>query len=181
MNKIVKGIGITLLCALMLTSVVSAHSGKTDVNGGHYNRTTGEYHYHHGYSAHSHYDMNGDGIIDCPYEFKDITNHNGSQSSSTTSSNAPTTKAEPSTKATSVRPLRLALEIAACSILVLIGGHLVWCLLYVLLKFALSWVCKTILKTNAYEETIDKVSIAITIITDIIIGTLLTLTTRGII
>ena len=31
-----------------------AHSGGTDSNGGHYNRYTGEYHYHHGEKAHQH-------------------------------------------------------------------------------------------------------------------------------
>ena len=39
-----------------------AHSGGTDSNGGHYDRSTGEYHYHHGYPAHQH--INGV----CPYE-----------------------------------------------------------------------------------------------------------------
>lgn len=39
-----------------------AHSGRTDSNGGHYDRSVGEYHYHHGYSAHQH--INGV----CPYE-----------------------------------------------------------------------------------------------------------------
>ena len=39
-----------------------AHSGGTDSKGGHYNRSTGEYHYHHGYSAHQH----PNGV--CPYE-----------------------------------------------------------------------------------------------------------------
>lgn len=39
-----------------------AHPGGTDSNGGHYDRNTGEYHYHHGYPAHKHLD----GI--CPYE-----------------------------------------------------------------------------------------------------------------
>jgi len=44
-----------------------AHSGRTDVNGGHYDSTTGEYHYHHGYSAHQH----PDGV--CPYDNDDRT------------------------------------------------------------------------------------------------------------
>jgi hypothetical protein len=39
-----------------------AHGGRTDGKGGHYNRDTGEYHYHHGYSAHQH----PNGV--CPYE-----------------------------------------------------------------------------------------------------------------
>ena len=33
-----------------------AHQGRTDSNGGHYDRSTGEYHYHHGYKAHQHID-----------------------------------------------------------------------------------------------------------------------------
>lgn len=43
---------------------VFAHPGKTDSSGGHYDRSTGEYHYHHGYPAHQH--DNGT----CPYDFK---------------------------------------------------------------------------------------------------------------
>ena len=54
----------------LLVSTVFAHPGKTDSKGGHTNHSTGEYHYHHGYSAHDHYDMDGDGKKDCPYEFK---------------------------------------------------------------------------------------------------------------
>jgi hypothetical protein len=38
-----------------------AHSGRTDSSGGHYDRSTGEYHYHHGHSAHQH----PNGV--CPY------------------------------------------------------------------------------------------------------------------
>ena len=61
-----------LLCVVCFIPVAaSAHSGRTDGSGGHWNRSTGEYHYHHGYSAHDHYDMDGDGIADCPYDFKD--------------------------------------------------------------------------------------------------------------
>ena len=48
---------------------VFAHSGKTDAAGGHYDSSTGEYHYHHGYPAHQH--TNGK----CPYNFKDNTDH----------------------------------------------------------------------------------------------------------
>ena len=50
---------------------VSAHPGRTDSNGGHTDSDTGDYHYHHGWPAHDHYDMNADGAIDCPYEFID--------------------------------------------------------------------------------------------------------------
>ena len=53
-----------------------AHPGRTDGRGGHTNNSTGEYHYHHGYPEHDHYDMDGDGIIDCPYNFHDNKSEN---------------------------------------------------------------------------------------------------------
>lgn len=58
-----------LLCALFQCTA-SAHPGRTDSNGGHYNRSTGEYHYHHGYPEHQH----ENGI--CPYSFEDKTGQN---------------------------------------------------------------------------------------------------------
>ena len=70
---------ILLFCSL--SSSALAHSGKTDARGGHYNRSTGEYHYHHGYSAHDHWDMDDDGDLDCPYDFDDATNHSRGESS----------------------------------------------------------------------------------------------------
>lgn len=60
-----------------------AHTGGTDANGGHYNRATGEYHYHHGYSEHQHIDGQ------CPYNFVDLSGQNsGSAGSSNGTSNA---------------------------------------------------------------------------------------------
>ena len=62
--------GFVIVCALIcLTTTAIAHSGRTDANGGHYDHSTGDYHYHHGYPAHKH--PNGE----CPYKFKDKTNH----------------------------------------------------------------------------------------------------------
>lgn len=58
-----------------------SHPGDTDSNGGHYVKDTGEYHYHHGYPAHQHSDLDGDGNLDCPYDFKDNTSDSSSQSS----------------------------------------------------------------------------------------------------
>ena len=60
------------IAVIMLGSVVTAlaHPGRTDGKGGHYNRDTGEYHYHHGYSAHQH-----DGGA-CPYDFDDAEENN---------------------------------------------------------------------------------------------------------
>ncbi|MBQ8249663.1 MAG: YHYH domain-containing protein [Clostridia bacterium] len=91
MKKII--ILLFIITFALLCLPLSAHPGRTDANGGHYNRSTGEYHYHHGYSAHSHYDMDSDGEIDCPYDFDDKTNHKSS--TATTSANDATN--EPST------------------------------------------------------------------------------------
>ena len=56
---------IMILC-LSIPSIVFAHSGGTDANGGHhdYNNVSGlgSYHYHHGYGPHLH-----DGGV-CPYD-----------------------------------------------------------------------------------------------------------------
>lgn len=79
-------LAILLFCTLSISAI--AHSGRTDSNGGHTNHSTGEYHYHHGYSAHDHYDMNGDGIKDCPYNFKDKTGENSGNSSSSSASSS---------------------------------------------------------------------------------------------
>ena len=59
---------------------ITAHSGKTDAVGGHYDSSTGEYHYHHGYPAHQH--TNGK----CPYDYNDKTNHSSGGSTSSSSS-----------------------------------------------------------------------------------------------
>ena len=68
---------ISLVLALAPFSTVGfAHSGGTDARGGHFNRRTGEYHFHHGMGPHQH----PGGV--CPY---DRTRSN----SSTRKSNAP--------------------------------------------------------------------------------------------
>lgn len=73
MRKTIK-VCFLLLLTLLLPITALAHSGGTDSSGGHTDHSTGEYHYHHGYPAHDHYDMDGDGVIDCPYDFDDKTN-----------------------------------------------------------------------------------------------------------
>lgn len=70
-----------ILCALALLALspsALSHPGRTDSKGGHTDSATGKYHYHHGYPAHQHYDMNGDGRADCPYNFRDMTNRESS-------------------------------------------------------------------------------------------------------
>lgn len=55
-----------ILILLFITSFATAHRGRTDAQGGHYDTNNesglGSYHYHHGYSAHLH----ENGV--CPYE-----------------------------------------------------------------------------------------------------------------
>lgn len=82
-----KAILIASIVAVVISFALSvyAHSGKTDANGGHIDYDTGEYHYHHGYPAHDHYDIDEDGDLDCPYDFDDRTGVNsGSNSTSST-------------------------------------------------------------------------------------------------
>lgn len=74
---------LLLLCCclfLLFPFSVSAHPGRTDANGGHYDSSTGEYHYHHGYPAHQH----TNGV--CPYDFDDKTGQNSGSSSSSSKS-----------------------------------------------------------------------------------------------
>lgn len=69
-----------IFLVLLLILPVSAHSGRTDSQGGHYDHSTGEYHFHHGYPAHQH--VNGI----CPYDFDDRTGENSGTSGDGSSS-----------------------------------------------------------------------------------------------
>lgn len=61
---------LILLALLTCCTAASAHPGKTDAQGGHWDSGSGGYHYHHGYPEHSH--VNGV----CPYDFDDRTGWN---------------------------------------------------------------------------------------------------------
>lgn len=67
-----------LACVLLLfcCTAAYAHPGNTDSNGGHYDHSTGKYHYHHGYPAHQHPDGR------CPYNYDDRTGQNSGPSTS---------------------------------------------------------------------------------------------------
>lgn len=43
-----------MLILLLSGGLLYGHSGGTDSQGGHYNRKTGEYHFHHGMGPHQH-------------------------------------------------------------------------------------------------------------------------------
>lgn len=89
---------LTVCLFYLLISPVLAHPGRTDGSGGHTDHSTGEYHYHHGYSAHDHYDMDDDGLVDCPYDFNDKTGH--SSGSGNSSSGNSVYKAAPTVEPT---------------------------------------------------------------------------------
>ena len=76
---------LILIIPQLLVLTVYAHPGRTDYKGGHTDHSTGEYHYHHGYSAHSHEDLDGDGVLDCPYDFVDKTAHSSGSSNQSNS------------------------------------------------------------------------------------------------
>lgn len=65
--KKVFAFSFSVIFIFALVVICFAHPGGTDSGGGHYDSSAGEYHYHHGYSAHQH----EDGI--CPYDYYDDT------------------------------------------------------------------------------------------------------------
>lgn len=69
-----------LFCFILVFTCAAAHPGRTDANGGHWDHSTGEYHYHHGYEAHQH----PDGV--CPYDYNDLTGSTSGSSSGSSSS-----------------------------------------------------------------------------------------------
>lgn len=71
---------VLLLVCFLLPVTASAHPGGTDANGGHTDRETGDYHYHHGYEAHYH----TGGV--CPFAFDDQTGSNSGEPSESSDS-----------------------------------------------------------------------------------------------
>lgn len=66
-----------IVVSALLIGPAFAHPGETDSSGGHYDRSTGEYHYHHGYPAHQH----PNGV--CPYDYDDKTGKRSGSPSNT--------------------------------------------------------------------------------------------------
>lgn len=73
----------SLILFLFTTFTAFAHPGRTDSAGGHWNHSTGEYHYHHGYPEHQH----PNGI--CPYRINNSTSSNISSTTENTNNNIP--------------------------------------------------------------------------------------------
>lgn len=66
----IKKIFYILIFIFLLFSYSYAHPGRTDANGGHYNRATGEYHYHTGEYAGQ--GSSGSSSSDKSYFYKDV-------------------------------------------------------------------------------------------------------------
>ena len=116
-------VAIFLLCTIICLPS-SAHSGRTDSRGGHTNRSTGEYHYHHGYPEHQH----TNGV--CPYDYKNAVKNN--TTSGKTTSKAPSTSTvdkSPTTK----KKMPLGGNIFEWIMVIVFGGPVV---LYVLFYVA---------------------------------------------
>ena len=161
---------VIALCISLLTIVASAHSGKTDSNGGHYDRSTGEYHYHHGYPAPDHYDMDGDGDIDCPYKFHNKTNHDSSNNTSDKTPTKQNTNVEQSRELTFGEIILIILKIIGISLIVLFFGCCIWLIINeLIIAPPLIWLCKKVSKSEVNE---DKVRIASYIIVVVIIITI---------
>lgn len=79
MKKLIS-VALLILLTLVFAFNANAHPGRTDSDGGHYDRSIGEYHYHHGRLAHDH--PNGK----CPYEDEDIYEENFSYTETTADS-----------------------------------------------------------------------------------------------
>lgn len=92
-----------LIAALFLTPAY-AHPGRTDADGGHYDRSTGEYHYHHGYPAHQH----PNGI--CPYEDEEPETTRAASSTHKQTSSTKVSSAPVSPKPANSAPSRSASE-----------------------------------------------------------------------
>ena len=180
MKKCFLIICIAIICSLLFAIFASAHPGKTDSYGGHYDHSTGGYHYHHGYSAHNHYDIDGDGDIDCPYKFKDNTNHsNSSNNNYSNTDNKTEANSEPLSKLTFGDILIMILKIIVISFIFLIVGLIGWGLVYAGLTLLLSWICEKILKIDANESVIGKISIIAIVVVVIIIASNIVLDSEG--
>lgn len=91
MKNIVK-IFSTVILVFMLSITAFAHPGRTDANGGHYDRKTGTYHYHNGgssssSSSSSSYNFNYDPPFTPPYKSYSSSTYSKSNNNSSSTPN----------------------------------------------------------------------------------------------
>lgn len=169
---------------MLFAIIASAHNGKTDSSGGHYDHSTGQYHYHHGYPAHQHYDMNKDGIIDCPYDFVDNTDHSNSGNSNsensttvdgtTVDSNTPTSKP----RVTSETIFKI---IGASLVVIILLSAFLFPLSVLVFRKLVSVLSKKLFDVEPKESTSNTISIIIIIVLIVTIVSIIVLNVENII
>lgn len=73
-KKVILKVALILFLGLLVTTENFAHSGRTDSNGGHYDRSTGIYHYHNGGATQY---SDDEEIQDTEINFTDTTDYTG--------------------------------------------------------------------------------------------------------
>lgn len=162
-----------LSCIVLLTTVVSAHSGRTDSNGGHYDHSTGKYHYHHGYSAHQHYDMDGDGVKDCPHDFEDKTKYNNNNEYNL-NNKTNDTPSKPKNNITFGKIAETFLLLTPISLLILWLLHIILGLINIMVGFVVEKCLKININTSL-QETIFRVLLIIGTVTIVVLWILFNL------
>lgn len=163
---------IIAACVSFLAIAISAHSGKTDSHGGHYDRSTGEYHYHHGYPAHDHYDIDGDGDIDCPYTYKYYAdNSNSSNSGNNTQTESNIEKANENKNENKFGEIVCTIfEFTAILLFVAVVGYTIVPLITeIIFAPLLAWVFREKFKSNIKEEKIRLASYIVVILLIIVV------------
>ena len=147
----------------------------------HHDHSTGEYHYHHGYSAHSHYDIDGDGIIDCPYDFDNKTNHN-TVNNNTEVTNSNKTDANHKKEISFSDIIKITFEIIGMSLLALLCGSVVLIWVYELLVALVCWVSEKIFRKEIPESSnaLSIIVIFVIVVSVVIISTMIILKDYGI-
>ena len=175
MKKLFKCACSVVLLLLLFAVIVFAHSGKTDSNGGHFDHSTGSYHYHHGYSAHSHYDMNGDGKLDCPYNFNDKTSHNSGSTNKPSYGSSSNNISQ--TKQTSIKDIVVTIFIIiGISLFALLFGYSSTILqaLHSLLMIPIKSLIKKHCQEDLQEKVRDKIGIIVMVFLNVAVVVLVT-------
>lgn len=158
MSKHLKIIAVVILFFVTFFTIVSAHPGRTDSNGGHTDHSTGKYHYHHGYPAHQHYDMDGNGTKDCPYEYKDKTD---------TSSHSNSTSYNDVSDITIGDVLKIILSLIPITLCSLFASYIVCIGLYMVLLLIFEGILKRSLNEEKTKKSLTIVGIVLAIIGDV--------------
>jgi len=157
---------------------VSAHGGRTDGNGGH-NSDSG-YHYHHGYPAHQHYDIDDDGQIDCPYDFDDKTDHSPGDKNTTNKYQKPSLEAadkEVSFFDIVSKVISVVILTLLFTIIILLCGAGIHLFIFALVKCSLYFIVQKISKevSDNTNDILNRISYAVPITISFVLGLILSL------